>query len=145
MRVAAVDASVVGKWLLPGEGESPGAVRLGEDLRTRRITLVAPPVLEHEMTSFIWKAVRDGRLSSEESVEVLLRARNLGIIFASSSRSSLDTLSLANSLRQTAYDCSYLALALELGCDLFTADRRFASAVSAMFPSVKHIEDYPGD
>jgi predicted nucleic acid-binding protein len=137
-----VDASVLGRWLLPGEQECPGAERLSHDLNMRLVTVVAPPVLEHEVLAMAWKAVREGRTSPEGSAEILLRARNLGIIYASGSGTGMDTLELSLGLRQTTYDCSYLALALELGCDLYTADMRFASAVRDAYPCVKSIEDY---
>ena len=145
MRIAVVDASVVGKWLLPGEADSPGAARLIEDHRMRRVALIAPHVLEHEVTSMIWKAVREGRVSPDASTEILLRARSLGIMYGSGSQTSLDTLSLSNSLRQTPYDCSYLAVALEIGCNLYTADRRFAATAREAYQCVKDIEDYPGE
>ena len=144
MRLAAVDASVIGKWLLPGEGNSPGAEQLRDDLRNRRIALVGPPVLEHEITSMIWKAVRDGRMMPDESAKVLQRSRSLDIVYASISRTDADTLTLSNSLHHSPFECGYLAVALELGCSLYTADRRFVSLAAIQYPCVKDIEEYAG-
>ncbi len=144
MRIAAVDASVIGKWLLPGEGGSPGAEHLYDDLLSRRIALVGPQVLEHEITSMIWKAVRDGRIPGDESPAVLERSRRLDILRVSGWRTDTESLILSNSLRHSPFDCSYLAVALELGCSLYTADRRFISLAAVRYPCVKYIEDYVG-
>jgi predicted nucleic acid-binding protein len=39
----------------------------------------------------------------------------------------------------TLYDCLYLALAIERGCSLFTADERFFMATSVAYPFVRRI------
>ena len=40
-------------------------------------------------------------------------------------------LSIAQDLQHTVYDCAYLAVALEAGCPVVTADRRFATVAAA--------------
>jgi len=52
---------------------------------------------------------------------------------------SVDALAmrLALSTGQSLYDCLYLALALQMGCDLITADRRFYNALHPSFSCVR--------
>jgi len=142
MPIAVVDASVIGRFLLPSEESSPGAERLRDDFLAGRITLVAPRVLQDEITSMIRNAVRDGRLSSDESVEVLRRSKALDIVIVSAPQADLATLSLANDLRHSPYDCSYLWAALALGCNLYTADKRFVRIAQGQFPCVRDIDEY---
>lgn len=144
MSLAVVDACVVAKWLLPDEGECPGATALRDDLLGDRVTLLAPPVLEHEITGLLWKAIRDGRLPAVDGMEAQIRASELKIIVSRGPRSLSDAMTLAVDLRHPPYDCSYLALALAMGCDLYTADRRFISAAAGKYPCVKDINEYSG-
>jgi len=43
--------------------------------------------------------------------------------------------------RPKAYDAQYLAVADLLGCELWTADRRLASAVAGELPWVRYVGD----
>lgn len=144
MTVAVVDACVVAKWFLPDEADCPGAAKLREDFLEGKVALMAPPLLEHELTSLVWKAARDGRLSTVDAIDARACASEIGVMLSESPKSLGDSIALAIELRQSPYDCSYLALALRLGCDLYTADRRFWSAVMAKHPCVKDIDEYAG-
>jgi predicted nucleic acid-binding protein len=142
MPIAVIDASVIGRWLLPSEERSPGAEILRDDFLAGRITLVAPRVLRDETTSMIWNAVRDGRLSPDEASKVLRRSKALDIVCVSATHADLATLSLANDLRHSPYDCSYLWVALALGCNLYTADKRFVHVAQREYPCVRDIDEY---
>jgi predicted nucleic acid-binding protein len=39
--------------------------------------------------------------------------------------------------RRSVYDCLYLALTLERGCELVTSDERFFNAIGSKFPQIK--------
>jgi predicted nucleic acid-binding protein len=54
-------------------------------------------------------------------------------VLSASSRDIPNSLLLACDSRQSPYDCSYLALALEFGCDLYTADEKFRSAAARTY------------
>jgi len=127
---------------MPDEGGSPGADRLFDDFVRRQITLVAPRTLEQEIISMMWKAVRDGRVLRAESDEAFERSRGLGVVYISGLSADRETLELANKLRHSSYDCSYLAVALALGCDLYTADRRFIRLTQGDYPCVKDVAEY---
>lgn len=40
-------------------------------------------------------------------------------------------------------DCLYLALAMELRCDVATRDAKFIARARKIYPAVRHLSDYP--
>lgn len=56
-----------------------------------------------------------------------------------------DTFNLANQTGRTAYDCFYLALAIQQQCQMVTADERFFNALgnTAFAAHLCWIEDLP--
>jgi predicted nucleic acid-binding protein len=112
-----IDASVAIKWVIEEHG-TPEALAL---LRHR---LFAPDLLVAECANVLWKKARRKEMTAQEA---LLTARLLqrADIELAPMRALLETAtSLAIALDHPAYDCTYLALAETLACDLVTADRR---------------------
>lgn len=117
-----IDASVAIKWVVEEEGTS-NALSL-----RRRYRLFAPDLLVAECANVLWKKVRRNELTTPEA---LLAARLLqrADVELAPMRSLLEpATSLAIALAHPAYDCTYLALAESLACNLVTADRPLASA-----------------
>ena len=115
-----IDANVAIKWVI----EEPGTPQA---LSLRRHRLFAPDLLVAECVNVLWKKVRRNELTSEEA---LLAARLLqrADVELMPMRGLLEpATSLAIALDRPAYDCTYLALAESLSCDLVTADRRLGS------------------
>jgi len=58
-----VDASVAGKWLLPGASEhlQQEAVSLLRQLVDGQVKLIVPDFFWIEITNLLWKAIRTGR------------------------------------------------------------------------------------
>ena len=114
-----IDASVAVKWLIEEEG-TPQALALRG--RTR---LIAPDLLIAECANIFWKKVQRGELLPAEA---LLAARVLQAadIELAPTRSLLEAATrLAIELDHPAYDCLYLAVAIDRDCRLVTADQRF--------------------
>ncbi len=114
-----IDASVAIKWLVEEEGtvEALTILEKGE--------LSAPDLLIAECANILWKKVRRQELSEEEAqigarlleqvdIEILPTRHLLG-----------STTRLAVLLDHPAYDCIYLALAIERDRRFVTADERF--------------------
>jgi predicted nucleic acid-binding protein len=119
-----VDASVVIKWVVQEEG-SDAAVRLIEGP-----TLSAPDLLIPECANILWKKVRREELTREEAklaAELLIRA-DIELVPTRALMSA--ALRLAVDLGHAAYDCMYLALAMERGDTFVTADAKFARLVA---------------
>ena len=113
-----IDASVAVKWLIEEDGTSDALA-----LR-RRARLIAPDLLVAECANIFWKKVQRGELSQDEA---LLAARLLQAseIELAPTRSLLEAATrIAIELDHPAYDCLYLALAIDRNCSFVTADQR---------------------
>jgi predicted nucleic acid-binding protein len=113
-----IDASIAVKWLIEEEGTSEALA-----LR-RRARLIAPDLLAAECANIFWKKVRRGELTQEEA---LLAARLLQAaeIELAPTRSLLEAATrIAIELDRPAYDCLYLAVAVDRNCGFVTAGQR---------------------
>jgi predicted nucleic acid-binding protein len=114
-----IDASVALKWVVEEEG-TPQALALRQ-----RAKLIAPELLVAECANILWKKVRRDELSKEEALLAarLLQAAEIELL---PTRSLLEAATrIAIELDHPAYDCLYLALAVENDCWFVTADERF--------------------
>ncbi len=116
MNPLVIDASIAVKWVVDEDG-TPQALKLRQ--RTR---LIAPELLVAECASILWKKVRRDELSIEEALLAarLLQAAEIELF---PTRLLLEPATLiAIELDHPAYDCIYLALAVERDCKFVTAD-----------------------
>ena len=136
--VLVVDASVAIKWVLP----EPSRERAADLLRAYgegHVYLIAPRLMRTEVASALSKRSRRGQISADE-------ARDAFRIFDRRRPIELDTsmhldqaLSLSLRHQVSLWDCVYLALAIDFGCAIVTADQRFYRAVSVRYPFVELI------
>ena len=118
MNTFVIDASIAVKWVVEEDG-TPEALALRQ-----RAKLIAPDLLVAECANILWKKVQRNELSKEEA---LLAARLLqgAEIELLPTRSLLEAaMRIAIDLDHPAYDCLYLALAIENDCPFATADER---------------------
>jgi predicted nucleic acid-binding protein len=114
----AVDAGVAVKWVIE-EDDTPRALALRQPAR-----LIAPEMLVAECANILWKKTQRGELSKQEALLAarLLQSSEIELL---PTRSLLGaTTRMAIKLGHPAYDCLYLALAVENDCRLVTADER---------------------
>lgn len=119
MRTFVIDASIAVKWVIEEEGTTPSLA-----LR-KRGKLIAPELLVAECANILWKKVQRRELSKDEAhvAARLLEGAELELL---PTRSLLETaMGLAIELGHPAYDCVYLALAIDKDCPFVTADERF--------------------
>lgn len=119
MSTLVIDASIAVKWVVEEDGTS-------EALSLRHKTkLIAPDLVVPECANILWKKVQRNELLTDEA---LLAARLLqgAEIELSPMRSLLETATrMSIEINHPAYDCIYLALAVQKDCRLVTADQRF--------------------
>ena len=118
MKTLVIDASIAIKWVIEEDG-TPLALALRQKAK-----LIAPDLLVPECANILWKKVQRNELVKEEalfaarllqSAEVeLLPMRSL---FEATTRMSIE-------VDHPAYDCIYLALAIESSCQFVTADEQ---------------------
>lgn len=121
------DASVAAAWVLPDENAALADLaldRLGEE------TAKVPGVFWHELRNLLLSAERRGRIHRRHAEISMARLRRLPIHRADEA-DDREVLALARAHRLTAYDASYLALAIREGCPLASLDRRLNEAATA--------------
>ena len=130
-----VDASVALKWIVKEADGDLALALMNADI------LAAPDLIFSEVANAIWKKWRRGELSGVPLRAALL-VRTLTWVEPTSGL-MLRAASLAQELDHPAYDCFYLALALDRQDFVVTADERFIKAVAATqhAGSVRHLRD----
>jgi len=107
------------------------AYRLMDHLREWQSVLSAPVLWEYECLSGFHRAVRLGVLRPQEAVEYMNDLLALDIErIAPSVESHQSALRWAERLGQSkAYDAQYVALAEQMGAELWSADQRLINAL----------------
>ena len=119
MNTVVIDASIAIKWVIEEDGTAP-ALMLGQ-----RARIIAPELLVAECANILWKKVRLNELSEDEA-RLAARLLQAAPIEFATTRSLLEPATrIAIELDHPAYDCLYLALAIERDCRFATADERF--------------------
>jgi len=113
-----IDASIAVKWVVEEEGTENALALRG------RTKLIAPELLTAECANILWKKVQRGELTEDEALFAarLLQASDIELL---PTRALLEPATrLAIELNHPAYDCIYIALAIEHDFQFVTADAR---------------------
>ncbi len=134
-----MDASVVAKWVLPGEPHQENAIKLKEDHAAGKIELCAPTFIVQEVANALWKAIR---LEEDDANESLKALNDMNIeLFELDWAQISEGLTIACKLNVAIYDAAYLFLAERTKKHLITADNRLYEVAKEHF-RVYHIKDY---
>lgn len=137
---AVVDASTIAKWVLDDEDLRDGALALLDDsVRHGRLELTAPSLAWYELIALLMRAERRQRASPSQINLALAYLLELDITLHEAD--PVPALAAARMLGISGYDAAYVALAADLGIDLWTADRRLVDA-SAGLGFVRWIGEY---
>ena len=121
MNALVIDASIAIKWVVEEDGTD-----LALALR-QKARLMAPDLIVAECANILWKKVQRKELSNDEALIAarLLQSAEIELV---PSRALMESATrLAIELDHPAYDCLYLALAVENGCRFVTADERLVT------------------
>lgn len=123
--------------------DSDRATALAQLWSDRGTQLTAPSLMPFEVANALHRRVLRGELTVEVAAGLTRDLMTLGVAFHATPDLHGRALELASHLKQgAAYDAHYLALAESLGCDMWTADRRFYRAVSLGVDSVRWIGEF---
>jgi predicted nucleic acid-binding protein len=137
-----VDASVVAKWVLPGEPNQENAVKLKDDHVLGFIELHASAFIVAEVANVLWRATKLKRLSQQDSQEALNVLNDMKIELH-----EIDWVQAAQTLEITCknsialYDASYLFLTNKIKAQLITADNKLYETAKDHF-RVLNIKEY---
>ena len=116
MNTLVIDASIAIKWVVAERGTAEAL------LLRMRARLIAPELLVAECANILWKKVQRKELMPDEAILAarLLQGSEVELL---PTRSLLEAATrIAIDLDHPAYDCLYLALAVEKDCRFVTAD-----------------------
>jgi predicted nucleic acid-binding protein len=117
--VLVIDASIAVKWVVEEDG-TPEALAIRQKAR-----LIAPDLLIAECANILWKKVQRRELVKQEALIAarLLQGADIELLPMRSLCETATRISIE--VNHPAYDCLYLALAVEKQCRFVTADDRF--------------------
>jgi len=97
-----------------------------------------------EVGSLLWvRSTLRGDISETQAARSYEAFLALGIDLRPSMTIAAAALRLAAEENHKVYDMMYVALAQYEGCDLITADQKLVNKLSARFPFVRWIGDFP--
>lgn len=121
-----VDASVAVKWLVDEDGSERAEALNSEQLS-------APSLIRIEVANVLRTLATAGRLADAEAHAALDLLLDAPIRLHEPTDALMrGAFAFALRLRHPIYDCLYLALAVDLGTRLVTADRRFHRATEGL-------------
>jgi predicted nucleic acid-binding protein len=131
-----LDASVALKWVLP-ESLSPQAVRLRNDYRSKIHELIAPDSFPVEVAHGLTRAERKGIIKPPQGTARLANVFR----FAPALHPYIPLLprafAISSAMRIGVYDCLYVALGEQEGCEVVTADQKMINALQKDFPIIR--------
>ena len=137
-----VDASIVAKLILV-EADSNQAEALVRYARVNEDPLVSPFHLPAEVTSAVYKRLRDGFTTFDEATQALDDLALITPYLSHPEGITQRALGIAAQLGlKYPYDAFYLALGELLNCDVWTADRALYAAARVDFPRLRLLSDF---
>ena len=104
---------------------------------------LAPDLIYPEFANAVWKRVGRDRLSPEDGTAIIATFLVLPFEITSSSSLLVPAYRLAVEHRRSVYDALFLALGLETGAEVVTADEPLYQAVHAHLPHVWWLGNWP--
>ena len=132
------DSSVALKWVVP-ETDSDKADALRNDFLTGAAELIAPDIFPIEAAHALTRAERQLRVSVGQARILLADLLSTCPRLYSYQPLLSRAVDISSQLRIGVYDCLYLALAEQEGCDFVTADTRLVANASKQFPFVVNL------
>ena len=137
-----VDASFAAKWVAPEE-HSESAIKLVQEWQVAAETLIGPTLLPLELTNILRQKVRRQELTPDEARQGLAQYLEFGIELAWAESLPRQAFDIAEQYRlATSYDAFYLAVAMNAGAALWTADRRLVNQLGGRLPFVRYLPDF---
>ena len=125
MKAAVIDASVIAAAFFP-EPHSTAA----RALLVSGDGLYAPDLVYAEVANVIWKRHRRGEIDGEDAADLLSDIMRLPLEIIPSEQLVGPALELAMRTGRTAYDCLYVALAVQIKTTMVSDDRRLVNALA---------------
>jgi hypothetical protein len=139
--VIVFDASLALKWYIPESGSEASQAELARHIGT----IIVPGVFLLEVTGALVrranmnKSLR-GELEAALNGFLALTADRFITVRETDGDEMARAAKIALDLGLPLKDCIYLALAMKMGCELLTSDRRFAAKAQPVWTRVRVLE-----
>jgi predicted nucleic acid-binding protein len=137
-----LDSSVAFKWVVL-EAWADKARSLRDEFRQGLHELIAPDIFPVEVAHSLTRAERQGRVTPPDAsillADVLLTAPRYFPYLPLLSQA----LTISSRARIGVYDCLYVALAQQEGCELLTADDRLIRVLRPSYPFIIPLSSLP--
>lgn len=127
-----IDASVAVKWVVTEEGSQQALSLMSAN------SLLAPDLIIAECANILWKKVRRSELTADEALMAGRILQRMDVELHPMRALMEEATKLAIALDHPAYDCLYLALALDSDRHFVTADLSFVAKVRQSHPHLSH-------
>jgi predicted nucleic acid-binding protein len=127
-----LDSNISLKWVL-AEADSDKARQIRSDFQNQLNELLAPDVFPVEIAHGLAKAERRGIIPVGDAERLLTNVLSTPPQFHPYLPLLRRALNIASHARIGVYDCLYVALAEQQGCELLTADDRVVRALQPSF------------
>lgn len=124
-----VDTSVALKWVVR-EDFTDNALALRDDSLRNNSPIYVPPLLMYEATNVLYDFARQQKFTELQAEQAVADIAAIVTIVPFDTPQPDSAMRLANRAnKQDTYDSQFLAFALSVDCELWTADRRYERAV----------------
>lgn len=140
MSLYVVDASVGVKWMLP-EPYTTEALRLQNPAHQ----LHSPAFFNVELANILWRKIRQGLLTRAQADTFRGQVPSLPLTLHGDQGVLDMAFDLDDRTQRTVYDCLYLALAVQLGGQMVTADEKLVNSLagSVWAGAILRVQDLP--
>src|SRR5438105_11991686 len=137
-----LDASVAICWVIP-RPLSPKAIRLRDEYLRQIHELLAPAVFLDEVASALTKAERQQDIALGQAAPLYAKVMNSPPVLIVHAPLIARAIDISSRTRSGYYDCLYVALAEQEGCELVTADQKSINNLAPHFPFIVPLATLP--
>ena len=135
-----LDTSVIIKWYShENEDDLDQAMLFYQQVRKNKVIIISLDLMVFELLNFFICRLK---LPKDKLSKILSEIYDIIFIINSNKALHEEAYEIANILKDTIYDSSFVALSVKLQYPLFTADSKLCKAAKANGYDVFHISDY---
>jgi len=131
-------------WVIP-RPLTPKAVRLRDEYQRQIHELLAPAVFIDEVAGALTKAERQKDIAIGQAAPLYAKVMNSPPVLIAHARLIARAIDISSRTRSGYYyyDCLYVALAEQEGCQLITADQKSVNNLAPHFPFIVPLATLP--
>jgi predicted nucleic acid-binding protein len=137
-----LDSCVGFKWFVP-EQHSDKALRLRDDYCNGTLELIAPDIFLIEIAHALTRAERQKRITPAQGALALIDVMNTRPQLFGFTALLPRAYQISSQRNVGVYDCLYVALAEQEGCDLVTSDDRMVKNLQPHFSFIVSLASLP--